>query len=516
MSLYTVRDLCIDIAGQRLVENIAFTIEPGQCVALVGASGAGKSLACMTPFGLSPGTAFGSAILNGEELVGTSERTLRSLRSRSAGFIFQQPLTALTPHLSIGRQLAEATTQAGAARPDRRTLVNMLDRVGLSHPDERLDQFPHRLSGGERQRVMIAAAIAHRPKLLIADEPTSALDAALRREIMTLLDQLRSEEGLGLLLVSHDLASVASHADTIVVMEAGGIVEAGPARPMVTQPAQAYTKQLIAATPRLSDPRPDLPPQHETVLEAHNVSVAFRQPGWRRGWIQAVDGVSLSIARGEALALVGGSGSGKSTLARAIAGIGPMDAGELLWRGHRLNPEKHRTRTERQRVQPVFQDPAASLDQHWRVSDILAEPMRHLRPELSAWGRAGRAKACLQHVGLPAELADRYPRSLSGGQAQRVAIARALTTEPEMLLLDEATSALDVLAAGEIMDILAALQRERQLSLLFVTHDLALARRLCHRIAVMERGRLVEIGPTEDIITHPSHEATRRLLAASA
>ncbi|MCF8709991.1 nickel ABC transporter ATP-binding protein NikE [Rhizorhapis sp. SPR117] len=516
MSLYAVNNLCIDIAGKRLVENITFTIEPGECVALVGASGAGKSLACMTPFGLSPGIAFGSAILDGEEMVGAPEGKLRRLRSRSAGFIFQQPLTALTPHLSIGRQLVEAATQAGAKRPDRRTLANMLDRVGLSHPDERLDQFPHRLSGGERQRVMIAAAIAHRPKLLVADEPTSALDAALRKEIMTLLNRLRAEEGLGLLLVSHDLASVASHADTIVIMDTGHMVEAGPAHDIITQPTQAYTRRLIAATPRLSDPLPNLPLRHETVLKAQNVSVAFRRPGWRRGWIQAVDGASLSIARGEALALVGGSGSGKSTLARAIAGIGPMDAGELLWRGHRLNPENRRTRAERRLVQPVFQDPAASLDQHWSVLDILAEPMRHLWPNLSARDRTSRAKCCLQQVGLPAELAGRYPRSLSGGQAQRVAIARALTVEPEMLLLDEATSALDVIAAGEIMELLTALQRERQLSLLFVTHDLALARRLCHRVAVMEQGRLVEMGQTEDLFVRPSHQATRQLVAASS
>lgn len=514
MSLYAVRGLCVDIGGKRLVEELSFAIEPGECVALVGASGSGKTLACMTPFGLSAGRASGSAQLAGEELVGLPESRLRTLRSAKAGFIFQQPLSALTPHLTVERQLSEAAQQAGGERPGRERLRAMLERVGLDRAGERLDQFPHRLSGGERQRVMIAAAIAHRPRLLIADEPVSALDAVLRREIMELLGRLRREEGLGLLLVSHDLASIEDHADRLVVMEGGRMVETGPVRRVIAAPTEAYTQRLLKATPRLNDPAPILPPAGESVLEARNVSVRFALRGWRRGKMTAVDDVGLSLGRGEALAIVGASGSGKSTLARAIAGLGPMDKGELFWEGRRLPGAGRRSRVDRRIIQPVFQDPASSLDPHWRVAQIIAEPLRYLRPEMGRKERETKIETLLEQVGLPANLAKRDPRSLSGGQAQRVAIARAIAAEPEMLLLDEATSALDVLAAGEIIALLGRLQREAGLALLFVTHDLALARRLCHRAAVMERGRIVEVGPVEALLARPLAEATRRLVAA--
>ncbi|MFK7842255.1 MAG: ATP-binding cassette domain-containing protein, partial [Sphingorhabdus sp.] len=230
MSLYAVRNLAVAIAGKRLVQDVSLTVEAGECTAIIGASGSGKSLSCLTPFGLTPAMASGSMMLDGIDLGETDAHQLRDARRRLTGFVFQQPLTALTPHLTVGAQLQEATMQAGAGRPSRRDLARKLDRVGLSRADERLDQFPHRLSGGERQRVMIAAAIAHRPKLLIADEPTSALDASLRAEIMDLLDGLRAEQGLGMLLVSHDLASVAGHADQLVVMEKGMVVEAGSTR----------------------------------------------------------------------------------------------------------------------------------------------------------------------------------------------------------------------------------------------------------------------------------------------
>lgn len=514
MSLYAVRDLSVAIEGRRLVEGLSFTVEPGQCVALVGASGSGKTLGCMTPFGLSPGRAAGSAVLDGKELVGAPEKCLRRLRSHKAGFVFQQPLTALTPHLTVGRQLTEAAMQAGSPRPGRRALVAMLERVGLDRAEERLDQFPHRLSGGERQRVMIAAAIAHGPSLLIADEPVSALDAVLRSEIMALLRHLRREQGLGLLLVSHDLASIEQHADHLVVMEAGRVVEAGPAPTVIATPREDYTRRLIEATARLSDPAPDLPMPGETALEVTGLSVRFARPGWRRGWMSAVDGADLSVRRGEALALVGASGSGKSTLARAIGGLSPLDKGYLVWDGRPLPPAHRRSRKERRIMQPVFQDPAASLDPHWRVGRIVAEPLLYLEPGLSAGERASRAVAALEKVGLPPELAGRDPRSLSGGQAQRVAIARAIIADPDMLLLDEATSALDVMAASGIIALLAQLQREKGLSLLFVTHDLALARKLCHRAAVMEAGRIVETGPVEELLRRPQAEATRRLVAA--
>ena len=514
--VYAVDGLSVRAGERMIVEDVDFAIGRGECVALVGASGSGKSQTCLAPFGLSPLCATGSVRLCSEELIGIGEDRLRRLRAREAGFVFQQPLTALTPHLKIGAQLAEAWRQAGAPRPGRGDLAALLDRVGMDRADERLDQYPHRLSGGQRQRVMIAAAIAHRPRLLVADEPTTALDASLRREVLALLGRLRAEEGLALLLVSHDLPAVAGHADRVVVLDAGRMVETGPAAAIFDRPTSDHTRALIAATPRLADPPARFGPTGDMLVEARDVRVSFPLPGWRRGRIAAVDGVAIDLRAGEGLAIVGGSGSGKSTLGRAIARIGPMDAGEVLWRGMPLPPRGRMSAADRRLIQPVFQDPVASLDPQWRVSDIIAEPLRHLHPELSSWGRAGRVKAALQEVEMDAALADRRPAELSGGQAQRVAIARALVAEPEALLLDEATSALDVLVAGRVLYLLQKLQSARGLAILFITHDLPVARRLCRRIAVLDAGRIVEEGEMEAVIAAPRHPVTRALVAASS
>ncbi|MFM9853707.1 MAG: nickel ABC transporter ATP-binding protein NikE [Sphingomonadaceae bacterium] len=513
MSIFAVDNLGIRIANRSLVEGVSFRIDAGECVALVGESGSGKSLTCLTPFGLSPGQASGSARLDGNELVGISEAALRPVRAAKVGFVFQQPLTALTPHLTVGRQLREAAMQAGGAAPSRGRLAEMLARVGISDAADKLDHYPHRLSGGQRQRVMIAAAIAHGPKLLIADEPTTALDASLRGDIMALLDRLRAEAGLAVLLVSHDLRSVARHADRIVVMQHGRQVESGAA--LLEAPSQDYTKALIAASPML-DQASTLPaPGGDVLLDAQNVTVTYARSGWTHGRMTAVDQASLHVRAGEALALVGESGSGKSTLGRALARLGPMDKGHVTWRGGPLPLRAAMKPVHRRYIQPVFQDPLASLDPQWRVSDIIGEPLAALRPDLSSWARAGRVKSALHDVELQADFADRFPRSLSGGQAQRVAIARALVAEPDMLLLDEATSALDVLVAAQIIALLQKLQRERGLAILAITHDLALARMLCHRIAVLDQGRIVEMGKADDIITSPAHPVTQRLVAAS-
>jgi ABC-type glutathione transport system ATPase component len=515
VSVYVVENLGVRIGGRVLVDSVTFSIGAGECVALVGESGSGKSLSCLTPMGLSPGVASGSMVLGGVELCGLSERDLRPIRARDVGFVFQQPLTALTPHLTIGAQLAEAARQAGAAKPSRAVLAAMLERVGLSDGDERLDQYPHRLSGGQRQRVMIAAAIAHRPKLLIADEPTTALDASLRGEIMALIDRLRAEEGLAVLLVSHDLSTVAGHADRIVVMKDGRMVESGAAAALLSAPRADYTKALIAAAPRLDGPRTALPAVGATLLEARDIRVSFPRAGFRRGKLVAVDGASLSLAAGEALALVGESGSGKSTFGRAIVRLGPCDSGAVSWRGAPLPPRDKMKPAHRRLIQPVFQDPVASLDPLWKVGDIIAEPLKALRSELSASERAALVSAALDQVELPSDFATRTPRSLSGGQAQRVAIARALIAEPEMLLLDEATSALDVLVAAQIVALFQKLQREKGLAILAITHDLALARLLCHRIAVLDKGQIVECGEAEALISAPQHSVTQRLVAAS-
>ena len=516
VTLYSVQSLGITIGDKRLVEDVSFEIAAGECVALVGESGSGKSLTCLSPFGLSPGIASGSASLLGEALCGADERALRRTRAQHIGFIFQQPLTSLTPHLKIGAQLAEAAQQSGGPRPSRAALAAMLTRVGIDNADERLDQYPHRLSGGQRQRVMIAAAMAHRPKLLIADEPTTALDASLRHEIMALIDEMRAEQGLGVLLVSHDLASVAGHADRIVVMQAGHMIESGTADQITKRPQQPYTKALIAAALTLDSPRAALPETGAALLDAQSIRVTYPRAGLRRGVFVAVDDVSLCVAEGEALAIVGESGSGKSTLGRAIAKLGPMAAGQTYWRGD-AQPNRAAMRSDDRRlIQPVFQDPVASLDPLWRVADIIAEPLNHLMPGLTRAERDARVATALAGVELPADFATRTPRTLSGGQAQRVAIARALIVEPQMLLLDEATSALDVLVASQILALFARLQHERRLAILCITHDLALARLLCHRVAVLDQGRIVETGATDVVIANPQHPVTQRLVRASA
>jgi peptide/nickel transport system ATP-binding protein len=509
---YLVQDLRVDVGNARIVEDISFTIAPGEIAALAGASGAGKSMSAMTPFGLSAGVASGSARLDGIELVGMAERDLARIRAEKLGFVFQQPLTALTPHRTVRQHLAEAACQAGGPKPDKAAMVAMLEAVGLSWPEERLAQYPHRLSGGERQRVLIAAALAHGPRYLVADEPVSALDAALRGEIMALLVRLCRERGMAMLLVSHDLAGIEHHADRLLLLDQGKVIETGSATQIAKAPATDYGKRLMAATPRLSEPMVPLPKPGEVLLEARNVNVTFPRPGWRRGKIDAVVDASLMLAKGETLALVGGSGSGKSTLGRAIAGLGPMAAGTISWQDQPLPRRAKRTAEHRRFIQPVFQDPLASLDPRWTVADIIAEPMQWL---LSDADRLAKVASLLAEVGLPADFASRKPAALSGGQAQRVAIARALSADPHMLLLDEATSALDPLVADGVTALFAKLQRERGLSLLFITHDLALARRVAHRIAVMEAGRIVECASREALFANPMAEATKRLIAAS-
>jgi peptide/nickel transport system ATP-binding protein len=356
-------------------------------------------------------------------------------------------------------------------------------------------------------------ALAHRPALLVADEPTSALDAPLRVGILALLDRLRADRGLALLLVSHDLAAIARHATRVVILDRGHVEEAGGTTEVMVTPRASYTRALLAATPRLDEPPPELPEPGRPILEARNIRVSFPAPSWRKPPVVAVADASLAVAAGEGLALVGGSGSGKSTLARAIGRIGPVDSGEVLWRDRAL-PERARMRpADRRPIQPVFQDPVASLDPRWTVERIVAEPLLPLG--LPRGERRDRVIAVLREVGLDDGFAMRRPGSLSGGQAQRVAIARALAVDPALLLLDEATSALDVLVAGRVLDLLEGLLWSRGLAMLLITHDLAVARRLCRRIAVMEDGCIVEQGMMEEILAAPAHPATRRLIAAS-
>jgi peptide/nickel transport system ATP-binding protein len=487
MSRYVVDGLTVTIGGQMLVNNVSFSIAAGECVALVGESGSGKSLSSFAPFGLVDGAVCaGRARLDGIDLIGQSEASLRPHRAADVGFIFQQPLNALTPHLTIAQHLREAIARTATDLH----LAQMLAEVDLDAA--MLRRYPHQLSGGQRQRVMIAMAIARAPKLLVADEPTTALDATLREEVMCLLDRLRSKHGLAMLLVSHDLARVAAHADSIVVLRGGQVVDAGATNGVLEHPTSDYTKALLGA--RLNMPvrhQPSLArPSARTLLSARDICVSFPKPGWRAERTRVVNHVSLDVAEGEAVAITGGSGSGKSTLARAITRLGPCDSGEVHWHNQPLPPRARMTRALRRGMQPVFQDPQASLDPLMCVADIVGEPLHYFEPHLTRVERHHLVTDALAAVELPHAFLTRRAAQLSGGQAQRVAIARALISNPQLLVLDEATSALDALTVQGIVALLQKLRADRGLSLLMMTHDDALAATLCDRVLVMTAGQL--------------------------
>lgn len=512
MTLLSIRDLVVHFGDTVAVGGVSFDLAAGECFAVVGESGSGKSQLCLAAFGLSQAQPTGSVRFEGQELVGADEALLRCLRGSRVSFVFQQPLSALTPHLTIGQQLAEALGE----RAPRKRLAGLLDEVRLTRPLDRLDQYPHELSGGMRQRVMIAQAIARRPALLIADEPTTALDVAVQRDILDLLDEIRRTHGMAMILVSHDLGLVADRADRVMVMRRGRAVEWGPTERVLGSPRGYYTRTLIAASPRLDTAVSERPPTGDMLLEAEGVTVDFRLPGglFRRPVQRAVDCVSLFLREGEALGLVGGSGSGKSTLARAIARLGPMSEGEVRWRGRPLPPRDVLPRADRRGFQILLQDPVDSLNPRMRIADSIAEPLRTLRPDIhpSRYGRM--VTDAMREVELDPTLWNRFPRELSGGQNQRVGIARALIADPDLLICDEATSALDVSVQAQVVALLERLQHRRRLALLFISHDLALVRRLCHRVMVLEAGRVVEEGPTEAVIAQPQSDHMRRLIAA--
>jgi peptide/nickel transport system ATP-binding protein len=497
---FAARGLVVAFGGVPVVHGIDFEVAAGECLAVVGESGSGKSQSCLAPFGLTPATVAGSVRLGETELVGAGEAALRQARRR-AGFVFQQPLSALTPHLRIGAQLAES-------KGDAQGLDALLDEVRIADPARVLRQYPHELSGGMRQRVMIAMALASAPDLLIADEPTTALDVLVQRQILDLLDDVRRARGLAMLLVSHDLALVAGRADRVMVMRGGRVEEAGPTAQVLRAPQTDYAAALIAAAPRLDAPVPGRPPVGDVLLQAEGVRVDF-------GRRTVVSDAALEVRAGEGVALVGASGSGKSTLARAVARLGPMAAGALTWRGRALPTRGAMRADDRRGFQCVFQDPVDSLDPRLTVAEAVAEPLVTLRPDIARGAHAARVCEALALVELDPGLSARRPRELSGGQAQRVCIARALIAEPDLLICDEATSALDVSVQAGIVALLQRLQRERGLALLFISHDLALVRSLCHRIVVLEAGRVVEVGDAEAVIADPQSEAAKALVAAA-
>jgi peptide/nickel transport system ATP-binding protein len=544
-SLLRVEGLSVDYRTRRntvsAVRDVSFTVAAGETVALVGGSGSGKSTTAHSIVRLLPPSAVigsGRVILGDDELTRLRPRGLRSIRGRRVGLIPQDPAVSLNPVLRIGRQVAEVLLLHGLA--DRRNApvlaAEALEAAGLDQPSVRARQYPHELSGGMRQRVLIAIALAARPALVIADEATSALDVTVQRQILDHLEHLTRERGTSVLMITHDLGVAADRADRILVMDQGRLVEQGTPSKVLGAPEHPYTRSLIQAAPSLTAAaRPAGPvalaPQvalaargpaapaaggGEVVLEAEHLVKEFTVPDAAGGKtvLRAVNDVSLSVGRGETLGVVGESGSGKTTAARLLVRLARPTSGRIAVDGQDITTASGETlRRLRRQVQIVFQNPYTSLNPKMTIGEIVAEPLRSFGIGSRAEQRR-HATTWLDRVGLPASAAERRPAELSGGQRQRVAIARALVLDPRLVILDEPVSALDVLVQAQILAQLAELQQEFGVSYVLISHDLAVVRRVAHRVAVMARGRVVEEGPVDQVLGQPRHDYTRQLVAA--
>ncbi|MGO1069921.1 dipeptide ABC transporter ATP-binding protein [Lysobacter sp. CA199] len=513
-----LQDLCVQTHSRaapprRLLGPIDLELQAGQCLGVVGESGSGKSLTALSLLGLLPPQlhAHGRLDVDGApvELAGAAHARLRG---RGLAWVPQDPLASLHPLRRVGAQLTEtlrAVRGLGAAAAQNQAQA-LLERVQLPDPASALRRYPHQFSGGQRQRIAIALALATQPRALIADEPTSALDARIARDILDLLDRLRREDGLSLLLISHDLPLVGAYAQQLLVLKRGEAIERGLTAAVFAAPAQAYTRELLAADRIAALPEPSAAPNAAPALLSGE-GLRMRYP---RAPQPALDGVDIQLHRGEGLALVGESGSGKSTLGRALLRLLRGAQGRVCLDGVDLaSLDPAALRRLRARIGVVFQDPYASLDPRMRIAEVVAEPLR-IHGERDAASRRARAGELLRSVGLETDMLDRYPHQFSGGQRQRIAIARALSTQPQLLVCDEAVSALDAHHRAAILALLVQLKRERGLALLFVTHDLAAAAAVAERIAVLEAGRIVETGATAQVLRAPQHPHTRALLAA--
>ena len=499
-----ISNLTISLENTPLVQGIDLSLPPGKRLALVGESGSGKSLTALAITGLLPPTLHrqGSILFNGRDL--RQPEDWAKIRGRQIGIIFQEPMSALNPLMNVRDQIAEGLYHhfKPSQRNARQQAEEWLARVGLN-PVHYSKRYPHQLSGGQRQRVLIAMAAALRPSLLIADEPTTALDVISRQDILQCLDQLVQEEETSLILISHEMSLAAKFCDQIAVMAHGNIVDSGPAKQLREAPGHPQTKALWKSETRLYGISPKALKNKKEKLPLLSVNSLYTS--YKNSTFSLAD-ISFQLAAGDSLAIVGESGSGKSTLARIIAGLQVPTSGEVLIEG---------TNHASNKAQMIFQDPYGSLDPKLPIKTIVAEPLRLLPARLDPATRQQRVIAALEEVGLDESALDRYPAQFSGGQRQRIALARALITQPALLIADEATSALDPTVQDRILDLLSHLQTRHNLTLLMITHNLAVARRMASRLIVMKDGRIVEAGPTEQIIASPQSGYTRRLIQAS-
>jgi len=519
--LLTVQNLSLTIHGAEILKGISFAIEQGEIVAITGESGSGKSMTALAAMQLLPQGAqtSGAIMLRGCELTGLEETALCALRGNDIGMVFQEPMTALNPVQTIGDQVAEtiAIHEKTGKADARIRAAETLARVGLPQSQFPLSRYPHELSGGQRQRVVIAMAIALRPRLLIADEPTTALDVTTQAQILELLTRLAREDGMGLMMITHDLAVVAGMADRILVMRHGEIVEQGPTQTLLGAPAHPYTRMLFAASSH-SVTLPDTPAA-APLLEVNGISRDYLTPRKTLlgppGRFRAVNNVSLTLHKGERLGLVGESGCGKSTLTRALLGLEPVQEGSITLNSQPVFSEGRANMQVRRQMQVVFQDPFGSFNPRHKVARLIAEPFHLLEKAPTGDARRDAIAQALTAVGLHRDDADKYIHEFSGGQRQRIAIARALIIRPALIIFDEAVSALDVSVRAQILDLLAQLCTAYDLSYLFISHDLHVVRTITDRVLVMKAGRIVEQGPTAQVFAQPTHAYTKSLIKAA-
>ncbi len=530
--LLQVRDLRVAFGAKEVVHGLSFDIQPGEKLALVGESGSGKTVTALSLLRLAGSAQVGGqALLQGRgDLLALPERELRGVRGGDVAMIFQEPMTALNPLMAVGEQIAEVLMlkQALARTQSRDAAIELLASTGVPEPARRAASFPYQLSGGQRQRAMIAMALASRPRLLLADEPTTALDVTLRGQILELLSDLQRQTGMAVLLITHDLQLVRRFADRVAVMEQGHLVEQGAVAQVFAAPQHAYTRRLIGSAPQRDVLEAAAAPGEPPAAQAAGLRVAYPVPvagvrGWfAKGEFVAVRGVDFSLPQARTLGVVGESGSGKSTLAQALLGLLPS-SGALQVAGRQWQQPAQRNSPAnqqlRRQVQVVFQDPFSSLSPRMTVAEIVGEGLRVHEPGLAPAERRARVAAMLDEVGLGQGqfpgLLDRYPHEFSGGQRQRLAIARALIVQPRLLVLDEPTSALDVTIQQQVLALLQRLQKERALSYLLITHDVAVVAAMAHEVLVMKDGQVVEAGSVQQVLQAPRQPYTRRLVAAA-
>ncbi|PIE39505.1 MAG: ABC transporter ATP-binding protein [Gammaproteobacteria bacterium] len=522
MALLDVKDLSVSFVTRngvnQAVNKVNFSVEAGKITAIIGESGSGKSVACYSLLGLIPQPPgridSGTATFEGVDLLQMDEKALRKIRGRDIAMIFQDPMTCLNPYMTVGDQLIEPLQyHKKVSRADaRRRAIELLDEVGLRDPQTTIDNYPHQFSGGMRQRVMIAMALINEPKLLIADEPTTALDVTVQAQILKLIADLQKSHNIGVIFISHDLAVVADIADDIVVMEKGDVVEAGDASSVFHHAKHPYTQKLLSAIPAGSKVTSE--DISDSLVTVDHLHTWFYPEGKNHEPVKAVNDVSFEVKRGEILGLVGESGSGKSTIGRSILRLAPVTSGSITFDGIDVTSLKgKKLKNLRSRMQMIFQDPYASLNPRMTVFDTLAEPLLLHGIESKASVQKGVLKL-MDDVGLARAFVRKYPHEFSGGQRQRIAIGRALATRPEFIVADEPVSALDVTIQAQILDLMLDLGKKYGLTILFVSHDLAVVRRIADRILVLYKGEVVEQGDASTLFDSPQHDYTKRLLSA--